>query len=156
MALTRFPTPAHQHRVANVLNLRGLAQRPHHIRQGVPGLLGAEPDRRRSNCLNHKGYGAAFLIRVPNGEGNPLSPFIHANDNKLSWSAMANHMRRFDHQTPDLRRQPNRFNHPMGHGVPEERRIKSPVYRTIISSIRREEIGRLGFRLTSPSRLDYP
>lgn len=106
---------AHNNGMADVGNFSWFTQWPSHISNHIASLQGTEFLRCGANRLNDQCDGTIGLIGMRDGQRNAFSPDRHAHNDELSWLAAAYHMRRFNHETFDLRSQPRRLYNAMTH-----------------------------------------
>ncbi len=106
---------AHNNGMADVGNFSWFTQWPSHISNHIASLQGTELLRCGANRLNDQRDGAIGLIGMRDGQRNAFSPDSHAHNDELPGLASAYHMRRFNHETLDLRSQPRRLYNAMTH-----------------------------------------
>ena len=72
---------------AEVLNMRGTAQRTGHVGQTVAGIEGAHAVGRYADALHHQRQRALFLVGISDGQGDALTAVARTHDDKMAGMA---------------------------------------------------------------------
>ena len=87
------------------LNMGRIPQGSDEIQDAFPFGEASESFGSRANFLKYDGDGSCRSVKISDGEGNPLSLFIHPQNDKLSRLSFAGHHRCFHNHLLHTRRQ---------------------------------------------------
>jgi hypothetical protein len=99
----RAHASAHHHDRAEVLDLRGLAQRADNVEDAVSGFERVQKSRGLADRLHDNVDRALLGVRAFDGEWDALAFFVDSNDDELARPLLARDAGRLDHEALDSR-----------------------------------------------------